>query len=138
MTYSQHMSVNDLAEAGTPPEALVEFVGICLDIDCATIVDVSVPSIQREVYEVGWDRFAIGWELDAKRAILDGYRAAVRALRDLESRPPEHQVALQLCAAQARAAEAGRALMAIAGTYRDRHGYARARRGELVDVRATG
>lgn len=125
------MGLPDLAEAELPPATLVEFVKRCLNIDTTTIVDVAKPSIQREIYDIGWDRYAICWELTAKEQILERYKAVTAELQALEALPDTQRpaYAAELCAARARADEAGRAFLAIATTYKDRYGYGRAVRG---------
>lgn len=129
------MDTADHPETDLPPDTLVEFVLRCLDIDDKTIADFSgPPPMVHEVYAAGWDRFAILWDLIAKRLIAERCRDQLKALRDLEAQPPGEVPALDLTVAQVRAQEAGRAFAAVAGTYRDRHGYGRAARGLQGDA----
>lgn len=111
-----------------PPETLVRFVERCLDIDDAAIKDFNINPIERAMYNIGWDRFAVYAELGAKRIILENYRAAKAALNEAEQHP-NALWSLEGCAARARALESGRAFRAVAGTFRDRYDYGAALHG---------
>ncbi len=119
-----------ISTPGLPPDSLVAFVEACLNIDNETIVNLTgPPPITREIYDAGWDRYAIFWDLAAKRGILKAYQEARSALASLEQQPAAASE-IEAAVTCARALEAGRALMAIAATYRDRYGYGRAIHGQ--------
>lgn len=116
-----------------PPDTLLAFVKCCLDIDDETIRNFKGPApITAEVYSAGWDRFAIDRDLYAKRQILEAYEDVVAALERLDADPPDDATMLDLWVARARVQQAAVAFRAIAATYKDRHGYTMAARGESV------
>lgn len=124
------MELDNAASTNTEQDTLVAFVKACLDIDDATIVDLSKSPIAPKVYDVGWDRFAIGWELDAKRRIVENYEAVAAMLREVEA---EDYAAQQTrWTVRGRHEEAARAFLAVAMTYRGRYGYGQALRDSAV------
>jgi len=124
------MELDSAVEAEAEQDTLVAFVKACLDVDDATIVDINKSSIAPEVYDAGWDRFAIGWELDAKRRIVEGYEEAARVLREVEADAAAASRTRGI--AQGRYEEASRTFLAVAITYRGRYGYGRAKRDSAV------
>lgn len=124
------MELDKAVEADGEQDTLIVFVKACLDIDDATIVDLNKSPIAPEVYDVGWDRFAIGWEVDAKRRIIESYEEAARILREVEV--DEVAPSRTRGIAQGRYEEAALAFLAVAMTYQSRHGYARALQDSAV------
>lgn len=120
------MSNSEAVATELPPDSLVAFVEACLAIDDATIRKCTGSPITHEVYLAGWDRFSISAEIAAKQRIVDRYRDVLAELRQRE----QNGSSTMTLFARIRAEEAGRAFMAIALTYWDRHGYGKAWRGQ--------
>lgn len=124
------MKLDSAVETEAEQDTLVAFVKACLDIDDATIVDLNKSPIAPEVYDVGWDRFAIGWEVDAKRQIVENYEAVAAMLREVEAE--DYKAPQTRWTVRGRHEEAARAFLAVAMTYRGRYGYGRALRDSAV------
>ena len=124
------MELDSAVKTETDQDALVAFVKACLDVDDATIVDINKSSIAPEVYDAGWDRFAIGWELDAKRRIVENYEAVAAMLREVEAE--DYKAPQTRWTVRGRHEEAARAFLTVAMTYRGRYGYGRALRDSVV------